>query len=429
MAEETILKTIKGLADTIEAHGKAVNARLDEALKTVTGFEARVKAIEDTAVVAEKERKELLQRIPARGAAGDVRDALIEQVGIPKERQLMNEQSTVLMAALLSPRGVGSAFVGTREIEITEARLKALQIGVGAGGGFVIPRTIMTEIIQKATLKSVFLAYADIVDPADLTGTTNRENEDFTWSSTPELTQPTETTFATLLKQVPWTLTTQAAFATISNKLLKYAPIDMASWLTDKSGRSFQAKADDWFVNGTGSGEPRGLRIGENVNSSTQAAAAFDWPDLVDLEAALGIAYRPEAVFIINDTGRKLIAKLATTTGEPVFMGTAQLAKLGLTPNYRNQNGVINLPGGTSYPFFLVSGTALPSNLGTGANETEIWLGVPRYYRIWIGENMEMSQDSSGANWRAGQVQLKFTWDGDGVVTLGEAWAKQTGTK
>ncbi len=418
-------KTTKTVLETVGAHAQKFDKAIEGVLASQAKFAERVTALEAIEQGFKKELGEIAQRLP-KTRAGALADAAIDNAihdTDTGEKAVLNRQCRAIMAGMF-------AKAGDPDFGEVQANLKALQIGIGAAGGFLIPVAVQAEIIQRATLKSVMLAHGDVVQSPELTGKINRENGDFTWSSTPELTQPTETTFTTLLNQLTFMLTTQAAFATLSNKFMKYAPTDMVGWLTDKAGRSYQAKADDWFINGSGSGEPRGLRIGENVNSYAQAGTtvgSFDWTDLVEIEAALPIAYRSDAVFIINDTSRKLIAKLADTTGNPIFMGVAQMQKLGLTVNYKNQQGVINLPGGTAYPFFLASTTALPSTLGSSSNQTEIWFGVPRFYRIWMNGNMEVSQDSAGANFRAGQTQIKFETDIDGALLLGESWAKGTG--
>ena len=198
-------------------------------------------------------------------------------------------------------------------------------------------------------------------------------------------------------------------------------------WLGRKGVRSLAKKMDDWYVNGSGSGEPRGIRIAENVNSVAQEVAGdFGWTDVVELEMALPQQHRPMAAFVLNDTGLKLIRKAATTTGEPAFVSPGDFGRLGISTDYKNSRGMIRLPG-AEYPYFIVSASALPNNLGAGANETEIWFGVLANYRIWAAGEMEMSQDSAGENFRKGQTQVKLEVREDGVVVLGESFAKLTG--
>ena len=407
-----LLQALTGMQEGFNKYATDTHKMFESIITSQKSADDRMTKLEEANEAQTKAFDELLQKVPA---AGGARDLLSQGAG-----GLRTKERDVLCKQL--------AFMLTHKVGQDAAEEKALQIGIGASGGFLIPMPVQAEIVMKAKLKSIMLDNADIIEPAPMAGQTHREDGTFTFSATAELAQPTETTFSDLLKAITWNLTKQGAFASMSNDLIRFVPLDLVAYLSGQAASAWGAKADDFYVNGSGSGEPRGLRIGENVNSAAQAAANFDWPDLLTLEAALPIQYRDQAVFILNDEARTLLVNIQETTGRPMFESATELKKLGIDSDFKNQTGQIRLPG-RSYPYFLVSSTALPNTLGSGSDETEIWFIWPKAYRIWSGGEMEMSQDSSGANWRIGQTQIKFEIRSDGVVMLGEATSKLTGVK
>jgi HK97 family phage major capsid protein len=403
----TLTKAIGDLGERVEKQIAGLTSRVDT-------VEDSYKALTDANVKMQEDVLKLAQIVPA----GRTREELM---GATRQAQTDREKAADAVAYMIACRGdAGRA---------DPARLKALAITPGASGGFLLQPVVQAEIIEKARWKSVMLELADVQPPSPLTGVTHRQNATFTFSGTAELAQPTETTFAALLQQIGWALTKQGAFATVSNDLLKRSPIDLLDWLTKEAGRSLGEKADDWFINGTGRGMPRGLRMGENMTAYAMTGT-FDWTVMVNIEHALDVPYRDGAVFILNDTVLKMLKLLQETTGKAIFHSNAQLQQVGMSVQYAGQKGVINLPA-VSYPYYIAKASALPATGGTGGDESEVYFLDPRRtYRIWPDEGgREMSSDSSGANWRVGQTQIKFEVRYDGVVVQGEGISYGTGIK
>lgn len=409
-----LIETLVALKNAIGDLGTKNEARFADLAKrqdTVEGRFAEFKAANDQ---AQKDLLELRQLMPA----GKTREALMAPAAaVQLERKTLGDA----VAYMLACHG--------RAAEADPARLKALAITPGASGGFLLQPVVQAEIIEKARWKSIMLELADVQPPSPLTGVTQRQNATFSFAGVAELAQPTETTFAAMLVQIAWALTKQGAFATISNDLLKRSPIDLLDWLTKEAGRALGEKADDWFINGTGRGQPRGLRMGEGMTAYPMTGT-FDWTVFVQIEHALDVPYRDGAVFIINDTVLKMLKLLQETTGKAIFDSNASLQKMGMSVTYPGQKGVLNLPA-VSYPYYIAKASALPATGGTGSDESEVYFTNPgRTYRIWPDEGgMEMSSDSSGANWRVGQTQVKFDVRYDGVVVQGEGISYGSGIK
>lgn len=374
----------------------------------------RLEKLETAHEEDKKSLQTLLQSIPKAGGARDIMTQMVE--GKQRDRELMNKQARLILTSPI-PKAV-------------EADAKALQMSIGASGGFAVGTQMSTEIIEKGQFFSVMLQNADVINVGDVAqGTLLLEDGDFTWSSVASLAQPTETAFTDFIKQQAWALSKQAAFATMDNDLLRYSELDIAARLTDKGGRSVGNKADDWFIDGSGSGEPSGLRNSQGLNTASQAGASLDWDDLTAIEHALLPHYRNEGVFLFNDSVHALLVAIEDGMGRPMFESAVELRKLGIDSDFANQTGRIRLPG-RSYPYFIVNSTAMSNTLGAGSDESEILFGLPRFYQIRQSQSgLEVSMDSSGANWRVDQTQIKLTYRPHGILTQGETWVLFTGAK
>lgn len=195
-----------------------------------------------------------------------------------------------------------------------------------------------------------------------------------------------------------------AARVLMPRQLLKTSAFNIINYVSNLCSRSIVATEETAFVAGDGSEKPSGLRGTSGVGSVAQAAGSFAYDDLVNLYYTVKEQYRQNGVFLTSTAGIKLLRKLKDLNGLPIF-------------DVRD-NTVFGKP--------VIESEDIPSNLGAGTNETEVWFFDPFYYWIKDGENMFMETNNIPSKL---QTELVIAEAVDGIYTLPEAAAKLTAVK
>ncbi len=183
-------------------------------------------------------------------------------------------------------------------------------------------------------------------------------------------------------------------------KLLNSSPIAIVNYIATLAGRSLAQKEEEAFIGGDGVGKPTGLRSA-TIDSIDQAGANFAYDDLVNLYYSLNPQYRQNATFFTSTAGARKVAGLKDDEGRPLFTPGEALDKL--------------------FSRDLLESSAIPDNLGTGTDETEIYFGDPFYYWIKDGDKMEMKSDEI---LKSMQTEILVYQAVDGVVALEDAFKK-----
>jgi HK97 family phage major capsid protein len=152
-----------------------------------------------------------------------------------------------------------------------------------------------------------------------------------------------------------------------SEELLSDSRVDVVERiLAPDAGRAFSQAENEYFVTGTGAGEPQGIMTAlDSANQVTAlSATAIQYDDLVDVMHAIGIMYRDGASWLISDSAVKALRKLKDGDGRPVWEPSLQAGQPDL---------LLGRPVYTS---------ALLPDVATG--ETPVLFGDFSYY--WIVE-------------------------------------------
>lgn len=190
----------------------------------------------------------------------------------------------------------------------------------------------------------------------------------------------------------------------IPRQLIRKSAFNVIEYIARLASRSIVKTEETAFVAGDGSSKPTGLRQASGVGSVAQAGANLAYDDLVNLVYGIKEQYRENCVIMTSTAGIKLLKKLKDVNGLPIFNAT--------------EKTVMNRP--------LIESEDIPSNLGTGTNETEIWCFDPSYYWIKDSEDMFMDTDKKISTL---QTELVVAEAIDGLFTLSEAAYKLTAVK
>ena len=302
------------------------------------------------------------------------------------------EKAAIFVKKLLNPKKFGN---------FTEEEVKTITTDSGSFG-----YTVPTELAKAVAVKKdkiakirarafVFKMAGKFQLPYEGTGVTSY------WVTTEADTDITESDPTVTKKDLDdYYLVSRVR---VPYKLLDTAAINIVNYISQLAGRSLASTEESAFVAGDGSGKPTGIRQA-TISSAAQAGANLAYDDLVDLYYDVPEQYRANASFLTSPAGMKLIRKLKDTNGLPVFNV--------------NDNTIFGRP--------LLESTDIPSNLGSGTDETEIYFGDLKEY--WIKDGQTAKADSKKVPARL-QVDLYLYEAVDGVVVNTDAFRKLTGVK
>ncbi len=279
--------------------------------------------------------------------------------------------------------------------------VKAIDTGSGSFGS-TVPTTLADKILEKKDAESVLRGRAFSFsfsgkfqlpkESVSVTAYWVAENASVTESAptTGSLTLDDHYLAARVL--APW-------------KLMDTSAVGIVNYISAIAGRALAQKEEEAFIAGSGSAQPTGLRSA-SISSIAQSGAALAYSDLVDLYFELPVQYRKNAVFIGSTGAVKKTVSLEDSNSRPLFPAGQPLDRL--------------------FGKELLETGNIPENLGTGSNETEMYIGDPFYYWIKDGQNLEMKTDEILSNM---QTEILVYQAVDGNVALEDAWRKLTGVK
>lgn len=186
-------------------------------------------------------------------------------------------------------------------------------------------------------------------------------------------------------------------------KLLKASAVAIESFISKLSARALASAEETAFVGGSGTGEPEGIRTA-SITGIAQASTSFAYDDLINLFYGVPEQYRANGKFLTSTAGMKLLRKLKDTVGLPIF----------------------NVSENTIFGKEVLESADIPANLGSGANETEIYFGDLGEY--WIKDGSAMGAEVKPVSGRL-QTDLFVYENVDGVVVNTDAFRKLTGVK
>lgn len=224
---------------------------------------------------------------------------------------------------------------------------KALQIGVGSDGGYVVPAEVETEITRRMTAVSPIRAIAGV---RQVSGAVYKRPITVTGPVTGSVgeTASRPTTDSQVLAELSYPTTELYAMPAATSAFLEDAAVDVGQWIADEVNAAFAAQETTAFVTGNGTNKPTGF-----LAATTVAESSWSWGNLgyvasgtsgalpsshasdvlIDLVYALKAGYRQNASWVMNRKTQGTLRKLrdadgnylwqpaATADGRASFMG------------------------------------------------------------------------------------------------------------
>lgn len=288
--------------------------------------------------------------------------------------------------------------------------VKALSEGTAGDGGFLVPAEFRAVVIEKLLKEAVIRPRATIIPlnrdkmeiPSEATSVTTywkAENSPLTESN------PT-------FDQIVLDTNKLTGLSKMSRELFADSAVNLMDYLTTLWGKKFAQAEDTAFMAGAGTTEPTGIRTYTFTQTTPQAGASLVGDDLIDLFYLLPSQYRRNSVWLMNNSIIASVRKLIDLQGRYLWtdgLGDAPATILGRPVLEQND---------------------IPTNLGTGLDESEIYLGDLSYYMIGDREQMGVETTTQGAGaFENHQVAMKMWERLDGQLALTEGFAQLTAVK
>lgn len=214
---------------------------------------------------------------------------------------------------------------------------KALQSGVNADGGFVVPAEVETEIGRLMTHVSPIRAIAGV---RQVSGAVYKRPITLAGPQTGWVgeTASRPTTNNQTLTELSYPTTELYAMPAATTAFLDDAAVDVGQWIADEVNAAFAAQETTAFVTGDGTNKPRGFLSGTKVAESSWswgnlgylatgtsgALPASNASDvLIDLVYALKAGYRQNASWVLNRKTQGALRKLKDADGNYLWQPAA----------------------------------------------------------------------------------------------------------
>ena len=204
---------------------------------------------------------------------------------------------------------------------------KSMSTAVNADGGYLVSPQLSEQIASslKSTSSLRQVATVVTVDATSYDVIVDHSDAGAGWASETGATTETGTP---LIDRISIPLHELSALPKASQRLLDDAAFDVETWLAGRIAEKFRIAEADAFVNGDGSGKPKGFLTETIVANASQGWGEIGYvatgapgdfgtsaDELIDLVYALEAPYRANASFVMNSKTAGAVRKLKDADG------------------------------------------------------------------------------------------------------------------
>ncbi len=300
-----------------------------------------------------------------------------------------------------------------------EVALKDLSVGTDANGGYLAPTEFSGMLIEKLYKLPVIRPFATKMPMGSdkMEVPTEATTVSVNWTTELATITQSDPTFSEIILSVNELI----GISRMSRQVLNDAAIQtsLTDWGMGRFADAIGRAEDTAFMTGSGSGQPKGIRQYTISQAAAQAGANLAGDDVIETFYTLPIQYRQRAVWLIHDAVTKKIRKLKDSSGRYLWSDSFEMGGL-LQPG--------QFPTLLGRPVLIQND--IPTNLGGGTNESEIWFGDLSFYVIGDREQVfsEVSTQE-GTSFEKHRAAVKVGERLDGQLAITEAFAKLTAVK
>jgi len=188
--------------------------------------------------------------------------------------------------------------------------LRAHTVATDTAGGVLVPDEFYNGIVMKLREFNVIRPLATIVSTTSGVLKIPRETSagSAAWTAEGVAYNESEDVFG----EISLDAHKASRIVKVSEELAQDAAFDLEGFLAARFAESFADLEEDAFVDGDGSGKPRGFLSDTTLGTTASATNAITFDELTDLFHSVKPAYRSRATWVMNDSTIKLLAKIKT---------------------------------------------------------------------------------------------------------------------
>ncbi len=196
----------------------------------------------------------------------------------------------------------------------------AQSVGTSSGGGYAVPDAAMGPLVEAVKQSGGLLAHATIVPsesgsdlPIPTDNETAMQGEIITENSAHN---EADITFGqVILKSYLYS----SKIVRVSIQLMDDAGFDFGAYVMRKLGERVGRITASHWVNGTGTGQPRGLVTAAGIGKTAAGTTAVTYDELVDAMHSVDPLYRGNGQWLMNDTTFSALRKLKDSQNRPLY--------------------------------------------------------------------------------------------------------------
>lgn len=289
-------------------------------------------------------------------------------------------------------------------------------VGTDANGGYLVPVELSDRIREQLVYISPIRSIATVISnmPAQLDIPLEDAIPTTYWVGEGVAPTLSKSTF----KKITLVAHKIGGFGKFTHESLVDTAVnpDLQNFVADRFALSLAQKENDAFVNGDGSGKPYGFRSNQ-ITPRTGAIAdtttgVLAYKDLVKAFYGVHPVSRANGVWAMPTQAIEQVVGMTDLQGRPIYVPAMA------------ENAPATVLGKPVYEI-----TEIPTNLGTGQDETEIWFGDFKNYLIGDREGMRINFGTTGTDLESDVISLVIFARVAGMPTYGDAFYKLTGIK
>lgn len=192
--------------------------------------------------------------------------------------------------------------------------VRALSVGTDSAGGYLVPDEMARELVQALAEQTVMRQLARTIrtSSGDHQIPVVVDHGSAQWVAEGATIPEADVQFS----QVVLGAHKLARTTRVTEELLNDAAFDLEAFLRETFARTFGQAEEAAFVNGSGSGQPRGVLLDAQVGVTAASTSAITADEIVRLYHSVRAPYRARASWLMHDSTALVIRLLKDSNGQ-----------------------------------------------------------------------------------------------------------------
>lgn len=214
-----------------------------------------------------------------------------------------------------------NSFVSFLQAGVSPDIRAALEIGTDSEGGFLVPDAWVSTLIDNLTDNVIMRQMASVMSTASLTNLPLVSDKGAAgWLDEESAYPESDIGFGNLTIGAH----KLGRIIKVSEELMSDNTYSLESEIARIFGETFGTAEEAAFVNGDGTGKPRGVLLDATNGVTATGATAITYDEIINLIHSVRQVYRTNASFLMKDSTVGMLRRLKSTDGVPLWQPSLQ---------------------------------------------------------------------------------------------------------